>query len=76
MDLSNAYLILIGILVVAVIYLQLRLSLSQPPTVVMVPQASASASCWQLSSGQRSAVNSNGHRPTTSPCDSLIRRIP
>ena len=41
MDLTNASLILIGILVVAVIYLQLRLSFLQPQTVVMVPQAPA-----------------------------------
>ncbi len=39
MDL-NGYLIVIGILVVAVIYLQLRLSLVRPHTVVMVPPTS------------------------------------
>lgn len=39
MDLTNVYLILIGILVIALIYLRLRLSFIQPPTVVMLPQA-------------------------------------
>ena len=47
MDLTYAYLILIGILVIAVIYLRLRLTFFQPPTVVMMPQAPANggASC-------------------------------
>jgi hypothetical protein len=39
MDMTTVYLILIGILVLALIYLRLRQSLIQPPTVVMLPQA-------------------------------------
>lgn len=41
MDLTIAFLILIGILVIYVIYLQLRLSFSPRQTVVMVPQTAA-----------------------------------
>ena len=41
MDLTSLLLILIGVLVITVIYLQLRLSFIQPPTVVMAPQSPA-----------------------------------
>lgn len=46
MDLTSLFLILIGVLVITVIYLQLRLSFTQPPIVYAAqPSTGGNAGC-------------------------------